>query len=217
MKPYYQDEAVTIYHGDCRDILPQLPKVDLVLTDPPWPNLTEGMNTDSPYALFSDFSRICFPNITDRAVIILGCDSDPRFLLPINLPYFNTCWIKRTPPFFKGSKFIGADMAYVFGNFHSPTGRGNTVFSQEFQMVSQGKRKNNHPAPRNQKTINALVSVYSMPTWCILDPFMGSGTTLRAAKDLGRKAIGIDVKESYCEMAATEMSQAVFDLSAERG
>ena len=214
MKPYYQDSAVTIYHGDCRDILPSLPKVDLVVTDPPWPNLRNGMNTENPFTLFRDFSRLCFPLVATRAVIILGCDSDPRILLPIDLPYFNTCWIKRVPPFFKGPRFIGADIGYVFGNFTVPTGRGTRAYNQTFNMVSQGTRDNgnNHPAPRNLKTMVDIMSVYSQPSWIILDPFMGSGTTLRAAKDLGRKCIGIEIEEKYCEIGAKRMSQTVMSL-----
>jgi DNA modification methylase len=85
MKPYYQDESVTIYNADCRDVLPTLDKVDLVLTDPPYGT--------------------------------------------------------------------------------------------------------------------------------ILDPFMGSGTTLRAAKDLNRKAIGIELEERYCEIAAKRMSQLAMELN----
>lgn len=175
MKPYYQDDAVTIYHGDCRDILPSLPKVDLVLTDPPWPNLAAGMNTQDSYALFNDFCGLCFPSLSNRAVIILGCDSDPRILSPLSLSYFNICWIKRTPPFFKGPKFIGADVAYIFGEFGSPNGRGGRVFNQEFNMVSRGKRLygDGHPAPRKQEVIDALLSVYSLEAWVILDPFYG--------------------------------------------
>ena len=212
IKAYYKDDSVFIINADCRLVLPLLPKVDLVLTDPVWPNFTEGMNTDDPYRLFAEFCHICFPDLTTRAVIIIGCDSDPRFLSPMPLPYFNTCWIRRIPPFYKGSKFIGADMAYIFGDFHSPTGRGDTVYSQEFNMVSQGKRVDGHPCPRNQKVIDALVSIYSLEGQLILDPFAGSGTTGRAAKDLGRKAILVEIEEKYCEIAVKRLGQEVLPL-----
>jgi len=212
MKPYYEDSSVQIFNGDCREVLRQLEAVDLVVTDPPWPNLTNGMNTCDPYKLFEEFCGLCFPRLSARAVILLGCDSDPRFLQPMPLPYFNTCWIKRVPPFFKGPRFIGADIGYVFGDFRVPTGRGTKAYNQTFNMVSEGKRYNDHPAPRNEKTMVAIVSVYCQPSWTILDPFMGSGTTLRAAKNLGIKSIGIDIDEFYCEMAVKRMSQTVMQL-----
>ena len=213
MKPYYEKDGITIYFGDCRDILPKLEAVDLVMTDPPWVNLTDGMNTNEPYQLFAEMSELCFPSKSSRAVIILGCDTDPRMVSPIRLPFFDLCWIKRVPVSFKGPKFIGADVAYIFGDFKSPTGRGGKVYSQEFNMVSKGKRDNSHPAPRDQKVINDLVSVYSREGEIILDPFLGSGTTTKAAKDLNRRAIGIEIKEEYCEMAVKRLSQEVFAFS----
>lgn len=214
--PYYQDEWVTIYHGDCRDILPALDKADCLFTDPPWVNLTQGMNTDDPIGLFSEMCDMIFPGPA-RAVIILGCDTDPRITNPIQLDYFNTVWVKRTPPFFKGSKFIGADVAYIYGEYSSPTGRGNRVYNQEFNMVSKGKRENEHPCPRNIETIRDILSVYTHDDELIIDPFLGSGTTTKAAKDLNRHCIGIEIEEKYCEIAAKRCSQGVFDFAVQKG
>lgn len=212
MKPYYDRGGVTIYCGDCREILPQLGPVDLLFTDPPWPNLTGGMNTNTPYDLFSGMCNLALPVKATKAIVILGCDSDPHFINCVNLPYYNTCWIRRVPAFFKGAKFIGADMAYVFGEFKGPTGRGQRVFSQEFNMVSHRKRPDNHPAPRNQQVIDALISVYSYEGQTVLDPFLGSGTTAVACKRLNRNCVGIEISEQYCEMAVKRLSQEVFDL-----
>ena len=69
---------------------------------------------------------------------------------------------------------------------------------------------NGHPCPKPLKTMKWAVNLGSEPNDTILDPFMGSGTTLRAAKDLGRKAIGIEIEEAYCEIAANRMAQEVF-------
>lgn len=104
-------------------------------------------------------------------------------------------------------------MAYAFGDFCSPSGRGLRVYNQEFDMRSQGKRENEHPCPRNQATIKAILSVYSHDDGIILDPFLGSGTTTRAAKDLNRRCIGIEIEEKYCEIAARRCSQDVMDFS----
>jgi len=212
IKPYYNKDGIIIYCGDCRKILPDLGPAQLVMTDPPWVNLTDGMNTDNPYQLFADMCKIVFPAIAQQALIIIGCDTNPRLLTPIELPFFNRVWIKRTPVFFKGAKFIGADIAYVYGDFRSPSGRGSQVYNQEFNMVSCGKRENAHPAPRNQKTIKDILSVYSHEGGVILDPFLGSGTTTKAAKDLNRRCIGIEISEEYCEMAVRRLSQEVMVL-----
>ena len=211
MKPYYQDEWVTIYHGDCREILPQVGSFDVLFTDPPWINLTDGMNTDNPMALFGEMSKLVFTSCA-YAVIILGCDTDPRILNPIPLPFYNRLWVKRVPPFFKGSKFIGADVGYVYGDYRSPTGRQQQAYQQTFNMVSSGKRENSHPAPRNAKTIKDILSVYTHTDEVIIDPFLGSGTTTKAARELNRRCIGIEIAEKYCEMAAKRCSQSVMEL-----
>lgn len=212
MNPYYQDKFVTIYHADCREILPQLDiQPDILFTDPPWINLTEGMNTTNPILLFKEMYSL-LDGICSFAVIILGCDTEPRLLAPITMHFYNRLWIKRVPPFFKGSKFIGADVAYVYGDYRSPTGRNQRVYQQEFNMVSSGKRENSHPAPRNSKTIRDILSVYTHNNELIIDPFLGSGTTTRAAKDLNRHCIGIEIEEKYCEIAAKRCSQSVMEL-----
>lgn len=213
MNPYYQRDGVTIYHGDCLEIMPQLEqKFDLILTDPPWPNLTAGMNTTDPFKLMVRFYGIISKTQnSEKMILIFGCDSDPRIIsdVPKQFNFFNTCWIRRVPPFFKGPKFIGADVAYIFGNFKSPTGLGKKVYNQEMDMVSCGERICSHPAPRNQKCINKMLSIYSQHKETIFDPFLGSGTTLVAAAELGREAVGIEIEEKYCEIAVKRIEKVL--------
>jgi site-specific DNA-methyltransferase (adenine-specific) len=73
-------------------------------------------------------------------------------------------------------------------------------------------RAKGHPCPRPLNGMTYLVGAFSVPGGRVLDPFMGSGTTLRAAKELGRQAVGIEIEESFCEVAAKRMSQCVLDL-----
>ncbi len=208
MTPYYQDSAVTIYHGDCRGILPTLPKVDLVLTDPPygigrlmkggkdtghWINLSQGNPWDSE-APNLDFLFDC-----SSLRIIWGGN---YFTLPISRCWL--AWVKTN------SVATQADMELAWTNLEQP--------SRIFEAPTGGSYIRDHPT---QKPIELM-------TWCIsltnprteyprtlniLDPFMGSGTTLRAAKDLGRKAIGIEIEERYCEIAAKRMAQEVFSFT----
>ncbi|MCP4948872.1 MAG: site-specific DNA-methyltransferase [Aestuariibacter sp.] len=216
MKPYYQAGGQTIYHGDCREVLPLLDSVDLVLTDPPY-----GMKWDVDSTRFSggadssvhrrgegrsEHSPIIgddkpfnpLPWLEFPKVILFGCNHFAR-----SLPIGTTLvWIKRFDQAF-GSFLSDAEMAWMKG------GHGVYCFRDVSMTATSKTRK--HPA---QKPVPLF-------KWCIekakgkgliLDPFMGSGTTLRAAKDLGREAIGIELEERYCEIAANRLRQEVLPL-----
>jgi DNA modification methylase len=207
MKPYYQDGAVTIYHGDCREILPQLEPVDLVLTDP-------------PYGIASIWKGgFLVRHGWGKAKI----ESQLR----------NT-WDAQTPSRATFDLIIAAgETVCIWGGnyFDLPTSRGWLVWNKpergftlsEAELawtnkdmrirVFDGKRSDvgrEHPTQKTLELFKWCVNLLGGQT--ILDPFMGSGTTLRAAKDLGRKAIGIEIEEKYCEIAAQRMSQEVLAL-----
>lgn len=199
MKPYYQDSAVTIWHGDCREILPTLPRVDLVLTDPPY-----GLG-----------DKLLGGNWGRRIGAAAVWDQEPADVAPIlalNVPtiiwggnYFNLplsrcwlIWVKRDAV----PTVATVDLAWT--NFDAPS---------KYFDTTNGER-NGHPTLKPLRLFSWCIQRadnYCTPS-LILDPFMGSGTTLRAAKDLGRKAIGIEIEERYCEIAAKRMSQEVFDF-----
>lgn len=222
IKPYYFDESVCIIHGDCRDILPLLPKVDLVSTDPVWPNsLALLQGSQQPEKLL----REALENVAaDRVVIQMGCNSDPRFLaaVPVKWPFIRVCWLRYGHPSYRGRILIGSDVAYAFGipgpsrpGLHLMPGEGNldifevNVGNDGAMQIDRKLLNSGHPTPRRLSHVKWLVTVFSAENGTILDPFMGSGTTLRAAKDLKRKAIGIEIEEKYCEIAALRMSQEV--------
>ena len=208
MKPYYQDSACTIYHGDCRAILPELPRVDLVLTDPPYGIGRDGsrQSTSShggrkPYEFLGwdqttphpDVFAWIFKNSTDQ--VIWGGNYFPSHIPP------SMGWLVWD----KGQDICSSDCELAY------TSRSGALRRKVLNRVALQKDGTQHPT---QKPIELI-------TWCmgffpsastILDPFMGSGTTLRAAKDLGRKAIGIEIEEKYCEIAAKRMAQEVFAL-----
>ena len=219
MKPYYQDDAVTIYHGDCREILPKVGAVDLMLTDPVWPN-SVFPNVEDPTALFVEACQL----ITCRRLVVhLGCASDPRFLqaIPPALPFLRVCWLRYAHPSFRGRILMGGDVAYAFGE--PPKSREGahllpgevTARDNSTKQFNTGRGKGSssnvdydsqpHPSPRRMEHVTWLVSHFSEPTDLILDPFMGTGTTLRAAKDARRTSIGIEIEERYCEIAAERM------------
>lgn len=215
MKPYYQHNGITIYNGDSREILPQLEKVNTIITDPVWPNsLPTLTGSERPYQLFAEAARF-FPAICERAVIHLGCTSDPRFLMgiPKEMPYLRTCWLRYNFPSYRGRILIGSDVAYVYGTPPKARKGGHLLpgecSTKDTDMDISVNRKN-HPCARKLNHLSWLITVFGEQS--ILDPFMGSGTTLRSAKDLGRTAIGIEIEERYCEVAAKRLSQEVLAL-----
>lgn len=215
MTPYYKDSHVTIYHGDCREILQQLSAVECVITDPVWPNsLPQLAGADRPQELLSEALNL----ITAKRVIIhLGCTSDPRFLdaVPKRWPFLRACWLRLNFPSYRGRILIGSDLAYAFGEApksqkgaHLIPGECSTA-DTDMDITTSRKA---HPCARKYPHLTWLVTCFSRPGETILDPFMGSGTTLRAAKDLGRNAVGIEIDERYCEIAARKMGQEVLAL-----
>ncbi len=228
MKPYYERGDIVIYHADSREVLPELGPVDVVLTDPVWPNSVFPGVAD-PAALFAE---VCKLLTCKRLVVHLGCASDPRFLsgVPASLPYLRTCWLRYAMPSYRGRILMGSDVAYAYGE--PPKSRvgarvlpGETVArNNATKLFSTGRGNGSsedidyeaqpHPAPRRVEHVTWLVSYFTEPDDVVLDPFAGLGTTLRAAKDLGRKAIGIEIEERYCEIAAKRLAQEVLPLGA---
>ncbi len=233
MNPYYQQNGITIYHGDCREILPTLPKVDLVLTDPPFSKYTHSnakSNRNKGHGNKAiDFEAIDFEAIDFEAIDSLlrtvNCDGwfvsfmDWRHIAeiaracpePWEFVRFGV-WVKTNP-----MPQISADrpangwdgICYLFPlgkkkQWNGGGHHGNWVGP----LVSDG----NHPTGKPLALVSTLVERHSISGNTILDPFMGSGTTLRAAKDLGRQAIGIELEEKYCEIAAKRLQQEVLSL-----
>lgn len=212
MKPYFEDESVTIYYGDCRDILPALddPHVEAVLTDPVWPKplpcLAGATEPDALLRYVADWTA----SHARRLIVQVSVLTDPRWfvLIPAALPFQRSCLLEYARPAYRG-RHLSADVAYIFGD--CPSSRpGRHILPGRMMAVDprDTRRRNGHPTPRKFEHVRWLVNWYA-GDGLILDPFCGSGTTLRAAKDLGRKAIGIEIEESYCEIAAKRMAQAV--------
>lgn len=240
MKPYYDEDGISIYHGDCRDILPTLGKWDVVFTSPPY-NLSdparnkkptgtsysalgEGYETygdDMPHheyvawqreiigqlwdgltdagAIFYNHKQICrdglarlpFELVPDRAMLrqVIHWDRGSGHIQSYWYPRVEWILLLARPDF-------RLNQLGVFDLWRVP-----------FDTTSE------HPAPFPiGLPTRAIVSTTA---GLVLDPFAGSGTTLRAAKDLGRRAIGIELSERYCEIAAKRLAQGVLDFTKE--
>jgi site-specific DNA-methyltransferase (adenine-specific) len=210
MTPYYQEEGITIYLGDCRDILPYLEPVDLVLTDPPY-----GMNFISNYRTVK-YNAITGDNFLPLDLIQMGIDKAANAayvfcrwdnLADMPKPTSVLCWVK--------NNWSMGDLLHEHGRqweaicFYPNAGH---KFIKRIPDVIHAKRTGNihHPTEKPISVIEQLIQANEGDT--ILDPFMGSGTTLIAAKNLGRRAIGIEISEDYCKIAIERLRQGVLEL-----
>ncbi len=219
MNPYYQDDAVTIYHGDCRDILPLLPKVDLVLTDPPY-------NCGKDYGEYKDnLSDADYENFMAQTVgvcldlAVSQAWVAPRYQLGLwlrLLPTAHLVVIRRgaAGPFRAG----WSDQFEVLLTVGKPN-RCVPDLWDDIRLKGEGyffrEETYGHPGYTPEPIMRRCVTLLSKPGNLVLDPFCGTGTSLRAAKDLGRKVIGIEIEEKYAEIAARRMQQSVLPLECE--
>ena len=214
LKPYYDDGRVTLYHGDARDVLPRLRMVNAIITDPVWPNAHQDLaGADDPVGLLAAALDLAPP--ADRLVVWLGCQSDPRFLaaVPAHWPFLRYCHLRHAVPAYRGRCLSGSDIAYVFGEW--PKARPGRMVLPGEAAASRAPVKHDragHPCPRTIEHAEWLVGYYSDEGETVLDPFAGIGTTLMAAKNLGRKAIGIEIEERYCEAIVSNLRQEVLHL-----
>jgi site-specific DNA-methyltransferase (adenine-specific) len=212
MKPYYEQDGVTIYHGDCREVLPALDKVEAVITDPVWPEpLAILTGAHEPHALMGYVATWAAARAR-RLVVQVSVTTDPRWfcLVPASLPFQRSLLLEYARPAYRG-RHLSGDCAYVFGDCPA-SGKGKHILPGRTMATDSrdNRHANGHPTPRKLQHLKWLVKWWSERD--VLDPFKGSGTTLRAAKDLGRTAIGIEIEERYCEIAARRLDQTVLAL-----
>jgi site-specific DNA-methyltransferase (adenine-specific) len=229
-KIYYQDDSAVIYCADNREILPLFPDkaFDLVLTDPPY---GVGIKYDELYDDKRDGYWEWFLPVV-KSMVQLGkiaifthrneslrhiIDSD--WVGVWNKPgsfgarIGNSAILPHWEPIF----FYGIHTAGVKGEYcpdvltYNPekAGGNSTIGREKWQESDNFKF---HPCPKPIELFARLVRVFSTEADLILDPFLGSGTTAVAAKILGRKCIGIEISEKYCEIAAKRLSQSVMQL-----
>ena len=211
MKPYYEEDGIVIYHGDCRAIpLPigdlWMPEADAVLSDPPYGILSEsgsaatrrsGGNRDDgvmSWDVAPTSEWVCTHLLGRPAMLWGGCH------LGLPKTYGYLIWDKQID----GLNF--GEVEYCWTNLEFAP----RIFRHRAVGIDGGKI---HPTQKPEQLMAWCFGFLPKHVRCVLDPFMGSGTTLVAAKRLGRKAIGIEIEERYCEIAAQRLSQRALNFS----
>jgi len=217
MTPYYDEDGVTIYHGDCRDVWPDAWHGDVMVTDPPYGiAYVSNQYGALPRSIVGDddtslrdwaLEQWWYEDKTPMPALVFGTWKRPAPVATRQVLVWDT----------KGALGMGAldlpwkpahQQIYVIGSGFE--GRRDSDVLRFAPVQSMAYNGRVHPHQKPVELMRELIG--KCPPGTILDPFMGSGTTLRAAKDLGRRAIGIEIEERYCEIAVQRLAQGVLAL-----
>lgn len=211
MKPYFEDDLVTLYHGDCRDVTEWL-KADVLVTDPPYGMGYRSGRTKSHELIAGDANLDARDAVLEmwgtRPALVFGTWKQPR---PAGVRQL-IVWDKRGGAGFSGDlKMPWADITeeiYVMGSGWVG-GRVPAIYSIP-TLPPQSAKRPDHPTPKPVGLMESLIE--KCPSGLIADPFAGSGATLVAAQRLGRRAIGVELEERYCEVIAKRLAQQPLDI-----
>ena len=215
-QPYYQDDSVTLWHGDCREIDAWL-EADVLVTDPPYgiPGGRLGAHPAGGRQVHADAD---WDNLEVRDDALAMWGDRPRAV-------FGTIKMIHAAPAHRGVPLVwdkgdspgmgdhtwpfGASYELVWLNGEGWSGRRRASVLR-FNHGSDKATKIGHPTPKPVALMESLIGY--APPGVVADPFAGSGSTLVAARNLGRRAVGVELEERYCEIIAGRLSQGVLDF-----
>lgn len=216
MSLYYQDEHVTLYHGDCLTEHREWLDADVLVTDPPYGMSYESnrnrdkRNTKVGRAVIADDTTVArdaaLESWGDRPALVFGKWTQPR----PESTRARLIWDKKV----QGTGDLSIpwgptdEEVYVIGAGFVGHRGSNIVRSQ--MLMSGDSRRPDHPTPKPISLMEVLIE--KCPPGEITDPFAGSGATLVASRNLGRRAIGVELEERYCEVIARRLDQGVLDF-----
>lgn len=207
-EPYYDDGTVTLYHGDCRGILPSLAPVSTCLTDPPYNlGIDYGTGVDDKRADYTGWCKDWFASchsLADSVALTPGI-ANLGVWYEVCPPDWVIAWHK---PAAMGRCHVG------FNNWEPVLywGSHRNVVDVVTAPLIPDSSLDGHPCPKPLRWAASLLGGVLLGDGIVLDPFAGTGTVLRAAKNLGRRAIGIEIEERYCEMIVNRLAQEVLSF-----
>ena len=217
-KPYYEDDFVTLFHGDCLEVTDWL-DADVLVTDPPygiaWRGITTGVNKGyekNKDGIYGDLDAKVRDYVLalweKKPAVVFG---SWRVKRPASTKH-RLIWHKAgMPPGPLNAPFMTQDEEiYIWGDGFvstSPPMRSVITTNEPRSIVVA---QIGHPTPKPIGLMELLIS--RCPDGVVADPFAGSGATLVAARNLGRKAIGVELEEKYCEIIARRLSQQAFNF-----
>jgi len=224
MRLYYKHGGVSIFHGDCRDWLASPAGFDVVITDPPYGvmlgEVDNGQRRERDrrsYGQISDTQDYLehavipalkqFLSISLRGLVFCGCRNIWKYPPADDIGAF-------VVPAGAGIGRWGFICAHPILYYGADPKRGRDISPSSYIARKPVTERNGHPCPKPLPLMKWAINKASLPNEIIVDPFCGSGTTLLAAKELGRRAIGIEIEERYCEIAARRLAQEILDFTA---
>lgn len=233
--PYYDRDGITIYCADCRDVLPLLPPVDLVLTDPPYQSLDVEVSVGSTTRLArldelggkrlaSIEGRQWFDTLAPEVVVSII--ELANSLLTENGASYVFADVKSGlilfPPLRPANVIVWdkqkLGMGYNWRRMHEwiafmPNAKHKLRDQSRGDIIRcNGVAEKSHPTEKPVGVLQSIILNSTDPDALILDPFMGTGSSMAAASMTGRKAIGIEIEERYCEIAVKRLQQSVMKL-----
>ncbi len=221
MRPYYEQDGITIYHGDCREVLPTLSPECEIMTDPPYgldfeylsyadtrPNLIAMID-----AVWPELQRIARRRFILCGPTQIGLYPTPDWIACVTWDttgsYGRYGYSQWTPVLCYGPELDG--FGSIYGILKSDVVRISGGSGVGFQRDEQEKK---HTCPKPLNMMRKVIVRFITRTALLVDPFMGSGTTLVASKMVNQKAVGIEIEERYCEIAANRLRQRILPLEA---
>lgn len=212
MKPYYEQDGITIYHGDCREVLPTLAPVDLLLTDPPY-GIGEAAGKNKSRGLLAvskDYGNANWDDNPPARWLLEQAIDKAKYAIVFGGNYFglppSSCWLVWDKD--NGATDF-ADCELAWTNMPTAVRRFRWRWQGMLQENMADKEPRFHPTQKPEAVMAWCLTKAPDGVRTVLDPWMGSGTTLVAAKKAGLTAIGIEREEKYCEIAAKRLAQGV--------